>query len=851
MQMLRAGGDLLQDARYAIRTMRGRPVFTAMAVLSLALGIGANTSIYSFMDSILMRALPVANPASLVVLNWHSKDHPSIAASFAGSTYRDAILGYNSGNFPYAAFELFSSNREMFADVFGFSGAGRLNVQFRGAADLAVGQYVTGTYFSGLGVVPATGRLIAPDDDRPGAPPVVALSYSYAERRFGDPSRAIGESLLINKQPFTVVGVAAPEFFGVDPAGKQDLFLPQHESLLLERVFSGVQTKYTDPNSYWIQIMARLRPGVTRQQAEAALSPAFYRFVESTAKKPEDRRDLPLLVLKEGAGGLDSLRRQYAKPIYVLLALVGLILAIACANIANLLLAHASGRRREMALRLSLGAGRGRVIRQLLTESLMLSLAGGLLGIAFARWGISALTLLIANGRDNFTLYAQLNWHVLAVTTALAVATGLLFGLAPAFQSTRVDLLTALKQTRAGEAGATHSSRFRVSLGHVLIVAQIAISLLLVVAAGLFVRSLQQLNSIRIGFNRENVLLVTLNASQAGYKDDALLHFYADLHQRFRAMPGVRSSSFSNYTLMTNSRNTSDMTVPGSAVKNGTLTVMNVGPDFASTMEVPVVRGREMTERDISGNTRVAIVNEQFVKKYLPGENPIGRHFVLDPTDRKLDFEIVGVMAAGRLISLKQDVQEMAFVPYTQNPRQSLNSMVYEIRAAGDPLALASTARKIVAQADARVPISEVATQARRINQTIGQERTFAMLCTCFAVLAVLIACVGLYGTMAYTVARRTNEIGIRMALGAQRRRLLWMVQRDVLVMASVGLAIGLPVAYASSHVVESFLFGLKAHDPATMMIAAGVLLGAAFLAGYGPAWKASRLDPWKALRDE
>jgi len=822
-----------------------------MAVLSLALGIGANTSIYSFMDSILMRSLPVANPASLVVLNWHSKDHPGVAANFSGSTFKDAVLGYNSGNFPYAAFELFSANHEMFSDVFGFSNAGRLNVQIRGAADLAAGQYVTGTFFAGLGVAPAAGRLIEPDDDRAGGVPIAVLSYSYAERRFGDPARATGETLLINNQPFTVVGVAAPEFFGVNPAGKQDVFLPQHTSLLLEKVFSGDQTKYTDPNSYWIQIMARLRPGVTREQAQAATAPTFYRFAESTVKKPEDRRDLPLLVLKEGAGGLDSLRRQYTKPLYVLMTLVGLILAIACANIANLLLAHASGRRREMALRLSLGAGRGRVIRQLLTESLMLSLTGGLLGIAFARWGISALTLLIANGRDNFTLYAQLNWHVLAVTTGLSVATGLVFGLAPAFQSTRVDLVTALKQTRAGEAGVSHGSRFRVSLGQVLIVTQIAISLLLVVAAGLFVRNLQQLNAIRIGFNRENVLLVTLSASQAGYKDEALMRFYADLHQRFRGMPGVRSSSFSNYTLLTDSRNTSDMSVPGFTGKAGNLIVMNVGPDFASTMEVPIVRGRDMTERDVLGTHRVAIVNEQFANRYLRGENPIGRHFTLDPTDRKLDFEIVGVMAAGRLISLKQDVKEMAFVPYTQNPRQSLNSMVYEIRATGDPLALASTARKIVAQADARVPISEVATQSRRINQTIGQERTFAMLCTCFAVLAVLIACVGLYGTMAYTVSRRTNEIGIRMALGAQRRRLLWMVQRDVLVMALAGLAIGLPVAYASSHVVESFLFGLKAHDPATMIIAAAVLLGAAFLAGYGPAWKASRLDPWTALRDE
>jgi predicted permease len=831
--------------------MAGRPLFTAMAVLSLALGIGANTAIYSFMDSILMRSLPVQDPERLVVLNWHSKDHPAIASSFSGSTYKDAHWGYTSGNFPYAAFELLSEPREVFANVFGFSGAGRLNVQIRGVADLAAGQYVTGTFFAGLGVPPAAGRLIDANDDVPGAPAVAVVSHGYAQRRFGDVSKAAGEAILINNIPFTIAGVAAPEFFGVNPAGPQDVFLPQHTNLLLERVFTADQTRYTDKNYYWIQIMARLRPGVSMAQAQAATAPAFHRFIESTARKPEELRDLPTLHLQEGAGGLDSLRRQYAKPLYVLMTLVGLILAIACANIANLLLARAAGRRREMALRLSLGAGRGRVIRQLLTESLVLSGLGGLLGIAIARWGITALTLLIANGRDQFTLNAELNWNVLAVTIGLSLLTGLLFGLAPAFESTRVDLITALKQTRAGESGQRIHSRFRVPLGKALIVAQIAISLLLVVAAGLFVRTLQQLNAIRIGFNRENVLLVTLNATQAGYKDDTLMRFYGGLRERFRSLPGARSVTFSNYTLLTNSSNTSIVQVPGYTGKAASLTVLNVGPDFASTMEVPLLRGRELSEREVAGATKVAVVNEQFVQKYFANENPLGRHFIIGGKGREVSFEIIGVMATGRLISLKRDIPEMAFVPYTQNPRQSLGSMVYEIRAAGDPLAMAQAARRIVAQADARVPVSEVSTQSRRIDQTIGQERTFAMLCSCFAILAVLIACVGLYGSMAYNVARRTNEIGIRMALGAERRRLMWMVLRDVLWMTAAGLLIGVPVAYASSHVVESFLFGLKANDPLVLGAAAGVLLVAAVAAGYGPASRASRLDPWTALRDE
>jgi macrolide transport system ATP-binding/permease protein len=864
MNLFRAGEQFAQDTRYAVRTMAGRPLFTAMAALSLALGIGANTAIYSFLDSILMRALPVQDPESLVVVNWHSKDHPAVAHSFSGSTYKDAHYGYTSGNFPFAAFESLVANQQVFSHTFAFSGAGRLNVQIHGQADLAAGQYVSGTFFTGLGVPPGAGRLIDPTDDRPGAPPVVVASYGYAQRRFGDPAKALGESILVNNIPFTIVGVAAPEFFGVNPAGAQDVFLPLHTNLLLERVFGADQTKYTNENYYWAQIMARLRPGVSLQQAEAAVAPVFRRFVEGTVRKEKERRDLPILHLQAGAGGLDSLRRQYGKPLYVLMTMVGLILAIACANIANLLLARAAGRRREMAVRLSLGAGRGRVIRQLLTESVLLAALGGVLGIAFARWGIAALTLLIANGRDQFTLHAELNWHVLAVTTGLALATGLLFGLAPAIQSTRVDLVTALKQTRAGESRVRLRSWMRVSLSQALIATQIAISLLLLVGAGLFARTLSNLNAIQVGFNRENVLLVTVNATQAGYKDDRLMRYYADLRKGFAELPGVRSATFSNYTLMTDSRNTSTLRVPGAPAQAdgrvcsgcagaplSSVTILNTGPDFFSTMEIPLVNGRDITERDITGAVHVAVVNELFATRYFPNENPVGRHFQIERTGKDDDFEIIGVARTGPMISLKQAIPEMAYVPYTHNPRQSLGSMVYELRVAGEPLALGAAARRAVQQIDARVPVSEISTQARRIDQTIGQERTFAVLCTCFAILAVVIAGVGLYGTMAYSVARRTNEIGIRMALGAPRRRLLWMVLRDVLLIAAAGLAIGLPVAYATSHVVESFLFRMKANDPSVMAIAAVVLLAAAALAGYGPAWRASRVDPWTALRDE
>ncbi len=843
--------QFVQDLRYAARVMAAQPLFTAMAALSLALGIGANTAIYSFMDAILMRALPVQDPQSLIVFNWHANKRPPVIHSSSGSQWEEPRLGLTSGNMPYGFFEEVRSDKAVFASVFGFSNGGALNAQIHGQADLAPTQYVTGDFFAGLGVPPAAGRLIDPADDREGAPLVATISYGYAQRRFGEPSKAVGQTMLINGNPFTIVGVAAPEFFGVNPAGAQDVYVPMHSSILLESIYGGnSRAKYTEATYYWIQMMARLRPGVSRQRAEAAMVPVFQHFADSAAVNAREHANLPLLILKEGAGGLDFLRRQYSKPLYILMTLVALILAIACANIANLLLARAAARQREMALRLSLGAGRLRVVRQLLTESVALAMLGGALGVAFAKWGIGALTLLLANGRENFTLHAALNWHVLALTVGLSVATGALFGLAPALQSTKVDLVSALKQTRSGGAGRSFHRGLRFNLSQALAVAQIAISLLLLVAAGLFVRTLGNLHSVALGFNRENLLLVSLNARQAGYQDAALMRFYDNLLGQFGAIPGVRSATLSNYAMVSQSLNSTDVTIPGVTAPNSGTDVLNVGPRFFSTMQIPILLGHEIEDRDAAGSTPVAVINEVFARKYLVGQNPIGRHFVLGGGKNRIDFQIIGVAKTALLVSLKDEVDPTVYVSYNQNPRQSL-SMVYELRAGGDPTGLAASVRRIVREADPRIPISSLRTEDRVIEQTIGQERTFATLCTCFAVLAAIIAFVGLYGLMAYSVARRTNEIGIRMALGAERRRLMWMVLREVLAMALLGLAIGLPAALAGTRYVASFLFQMKPNDPISLAAASAALLAASVLAGYGPAWRASRVDPWTALRDE
>lgn len=836
-----------QDLRYGWRTLRTTPLFTAMAVLSLALGIGANTAIYSFMDAILMRALPVHHPEELVILNWDTKGFPRVVHGLSGTWHGDPLTGFTSGNYPYPAFELLRANTTVLSSLFAFEDAGLLNLTVEGHAELAGGQFVSGGFFGGLGVSPAEGRLITDDDDRIGAPSIVVISHQYWQRRFGASAGAVGQSIVIDNTPFTIAGVSAPGFFGVNPAGAPDLFIPMHAApLLAASPQDEARRKFLDKNFYWVELMGRLRPGIRRERANAELSAQFHDFADGTASTGEEKTDLPVLLLADGGGGIDSLRRQYSQPLYVLMTLAGLILAIGCANIASLLLARASARRREMAVRLSLGAGRLRVIRQLLTESVLLGSIGGMFGVCVAAAGIQFITWLLANGRNNFTLHATLNWPVLCFTLALSLITGILFGLAPAIQATNVDVTPALKETWASVPRGRHR------LSKLLVVSQIAISLLLIIAAGLFVRTLSNLHSVELGFNRENMLLFSLNAKPAGYKDAALARFYADLRTRFRDIPGVREVSLSQFALVSGAGSQYGVTVPGVPAPPGRqpgTSVLKVGPSFFTAMQIPVLLGREIQERDTTASGRVAVVNEVFAKKYFANENPVGRRFGLTE-DGPADIEIIGVSKTARYNSLKRDIPPVVYIPYSQDPR-NLSGMTFELRAAGDPLALVNTVRQIVHQAEPRVPISNVNTQARQIDQTINQERTFAQLSTCFAALALLISSIGLYGTTAYNVARRTSEIGIRMALGAERRRVIWMVLRELVSLTATGVAIGTVLAWGTSRYVESFLFGIKHNDPLAMMLSVAILTAVSILAGYAPASRASRMDPIAALRHE
>jgi predicted permease len=859
--------QFVQDLRYGLRTILRNPVFSILGALSLALGIGANTAIYSFMYALLMRSLPVPDPESLVVLKWHLSGNKNVDDSvlhhISGQIYDDPRTGSTSAVFPFPAFEILRKSNEALSALFAYRPARRLNVMIMGQAEVTSGEYVSGNYFQGLGILPAAGRLIMEDDDRAGAPGVVVLSYGFAQRRFGDAAGAEGRPVLVNNTPFTAIGVTPPGFFGVDPSKAPDLYLPFHADTLFNPELSpGPSDRYLDKHYYWTEMMGRLRPGVTRAQAQTALGTKFEGWVASTATNELESKNLPEFLLREGATGLDNLRRTYSQPLYILLAMVGLILAIACANIANLLLARAAARRREIAVRLSVGAGRWRLIRQLLTESLLLAMLGGAAGVMFAVWGIRFLTTVLAVGGETFPLRVELNLEVLAAASLLTLLTGLLFGLAPALQATRVDAMPALKETRA--AGAHSRTRLGFSLGRILVVSQMALCLLLLVGAGLFVRTLSNLRSLEVGFQRENILLFKLNARQAGHRDPEISSFYSCLAKRLAAVPGVRAASMANSPLIGDGawgwpvvplgkeRPEKAPSGHGSGAARTATRVLGTGPGFFTTMRLPLLSGRVFDERDRVGSPPVAIVNEAWVKVNLGGGNPVGQRVTSFGLRMKPQvMEIIGLAKNAKYDDLTGDYPAVVYLPFEQSLDVPIDEMTFFLRTSGNPLALASAVREIVHQADARIPVAGLSTQTAQIEREMSPETLFARLCSASAILALTIACVGLYGTTSYTVARRTGEIGIRIALGAPRGRVVWMVLRDVLILAILGLAISLPAALGVSRIVQSLLYEVKPGDPRVMISAAAILLAAALMAGFVPARKASRIDPMTAVRHE
>jgi predicted permease len=844
--------QLGHDVRYALRTMASNKTFTALTVMCLALGIGANTTIFSFMDSILFRSLPVDDPRSLITLSWRtpkplSPDSPSPIRALRGFVTQDGG-GSRAVVWPYPAFEMFRSEDGVFASVFGHHVANGLLVD-GGEGGLADGTYVTGGYFPSLGVRALAGRMLNAADDRLGAPPAIVLSAAFGRERYGSVAAAVGRSIRLENVSFTVVGVTPPEFFGLDPARSPDFFIPVHTGPLLRAQGApGSDPKmYQDAQDYWLIVAGRLRPGMNRVQAQTILRLRFEQFVAGVVTSPEQLRITPNLAIEDGVGGLDGLRRRYRDPLYVLLVMVMLILAIACANVASLLTSRAAARRREIAVRLSVGAGRLRVIRQLLTESVMLALLGGIVGVGLSFWGTRLLTRLLANGQEGFTLRAELNWQVLAFTAAVSIVTGLVFGLAPAVHTTRFSIFPALKGTRATDVDAVRGWRFRPRLGHVLVVAQIALSLVLLVGAGLFTRTVSNLRSTELGFNRDGLLLATMATARARYSDDAVKTFYGDLRSRLQQIPGVEDVTLSWSVLAGGGTYVRPVSIPDTGVRRSEINIQVIGAAFFKTMQIPILAGRAITADEVTTRRAVAVVDRQFAETYFPGTDPLGRKIDVEGEGV---LEIVGVSANARHDIVRGDVRPVVYFTYAWDPHP-LYQMVFELRTAADPMTYADSVRQVVRDMNPAVSVTSIRTQTTNVDRTINQEIVFARLSNVFALLALLITCVGLYGTVSYGMARRTEEIGIRMALGASKASVLRLAFGQVLWLGVGGLIVGVPAALAASGFIERFLWGIAPSDPATIAAMVATSLLAMCLAGYVPASRAARIDPLAALRAE
>ncbi len=857
---------LWQDLRYALRTLRRNPGFTMVVALSLALGIGTNTVVFSLLDAVLLKTLPVKEPERLVLFRLLEGEK----TIFSGGTGdvdggRDQATGLKiSTSFPYPALDHFRARNESLSDVFAFALLRQVNVSVDGQPEVVVGQVVSGNYFAGLGLPALLGRTLIDADDRAGAEPAAVISYKYWQRRFSGDLAVVGKVVYLSDTAFTIAGVTPPEFYGTLDIGRiPDISVPMARLPQIQpQVYPLSDTGYT-----WLNIMGRLKPGISAPIAQAEFNLAFQQYAAELQKTIREQRSVPQLDLASGSQGLVAARRKFSEPLRLLMDIVGLVLAVACLNVANLLLARAAMRRKEIAVRLTAGANRLRLVRQLLTESLLLAVLGAALGLVFAYWGKDALVALRPLEGAATLPDLKLDLRLLAFTAVVTALTGILFGLAPALRATKVDLISALKDY----AGQTGNSRSRFSKG--LVVAQVATSLLLLIGAGLFVRTLGNLTRIDVGFNREGLLLLTVNPGTIGYKGERLANLYPQLLERINTTPGVRSATASEYSLL-GGISSSGLCVPGYTPQPGenmSLPRLGVAANFFETMGMPILRGRGLTQKDSepmisalailqsSGGKppegflvprQAAVINQTMARKYFPNVDPIGRRFGFSSNcGGGGGIEIVGVVRDAKYGRLKEEIRPTAYTPYVQIPRGAPNQMTFSVRTAGDPTAMITAIQKAVQVVEPKLPIFAVKTQEAQIAEILSQSRLFASLSSFFGLLALVLVAIGLYGVMSYTVARRTQEIGVRMALGAQAGDVLWLVMRETLWLALAGVALGIPAALVATRWIENQLFGLTPCDPLIITLVTLSLMAVMTLAGYLPARKAAQVDPLVALR--
>jgi predicted permease len=821
--------NTLQDLRFALRVLRGSPGFTLAVSLSLALGIGANTAIFSLIDAVMWRLLPVQRPAELQLLT-HGQ----------GSSFE--------GGFTFAQFRSMRTQTRLMPELAGWSSV-RVNVSVDGAVEPpAAGQLVSGNYFSLLGVRAAAGRPIGREDDLvPNGHPVALISHAYWKRRFGLAPSTIGRTILLSGHPFTIIGVTPPEFFGLEVGSAPAIFVPM---MMQPTVMPSSENLLEHPGQYltWVQVFGRLDPALRPSLAASQLETPFHQEIPHGGKFASMEKER--LRLAPAAAGLSELRREFSAPLYLLMALVGIVLVIACANTANLLLARAAARQPEFAMRVALGAPRRRLISQLLVESVVLSSAGGALGLLLAGWATRLLVAYLSSGREPIILDLNPNPRILAFTAAISLFTGISFGLVPALRATRMAAGLSLKSV----SGSSRGSFGSMWSGRILAVVQVALSLVLLVGAGLFVRSFQNVNNQDAGFARDSVLVVRIEPKGSNQRnaDGALPRLdrtYRDLIGQVGSLPGVQSVGMAQFTPTSPRGASAPFTLPSGEELRAFLPM--VYPNFFQASGIAFAAGRDFGRGDLSENSpQVAVVNETFARRAFPRDNPIGKRIALADEPR----EIIGVVKDSRYLNPRGETPPTVYQPYLQ-VHTGRGQMALYVRVRGNRAAVLPQLRETIQNVDRDLPMFEIQTLDQEMDAVLMRERLLATLSGLFSLLATLLAAVGLYGLLAFAVVQRRKEIGIRMALGAQAGDVVWTVMREVLVLAALGALIGIPAALIVARLaatrISGLLFGLEATDPVTIAAATLGMLLAAALAGFLPAAKAARIDPLRALRAE
>ncbi len=959
--------QLWQDIRYGLRMLAKSPGFAAVAILTLALGIGANTAIFSLIDAVLLRSLSVEKPSQLVLLKWSARKAPNIHGyQSAGDCASDLRFGASNPSGCSFSEPIFRevAQANVFSGTAAFANAGRLNRSGNGPASVINGQLVSGDFFRTMGLKAAIGRLIDANDDTAAAASVTVLNYGYWQSAFGGSRDVIGRTIELNNVAFTIIGVVEQRFTGISPGSDYDVWLPLSDG---QRINTSGPFRWNDRQAdvsyWWLTVVGRVKPDIPTPQAQAVLSGLFRNEMlhgavslfhggepmggpprgggpaggggarremilgggpppgagapggspapaqlapgkgpmltrhevpgvgmpQSAGNKPilmpapqgatppggpqgsqmekgprtlSTAEDNPEITLVPAQSGLSGSRTRYSDPLYVLMLAVGIILLIACANVAGLMLARSAARQKEMAVRLALGAGRARVVRQLLTESVMLSALGGGLGILLAYWGAHAILSFVSSNQPRPLGFAMdLDLRVLGFTIAISLITGILFGIAPAFRSARVDLTPTLKEGEGISAGWARGAGKWVSTSNALVVAQVALAMVVLVGAGLLVRTLQNLRSIDVGFDSHNILIFGIDPTLVGYKGAAVDSFYRDLQGRLAETPGVKAASYSMMPLLSNGLMITSFHWPGTPQdQDSEADDLGVGPNFFETLHIPFLMGRSFNASDFevaasnrgdqpSSAPTPVIVNQAFVEKYVGKENPLGIHFGETAGDANgpanPGCEIIGVVRDAKYNSLRREIHAMMYTP------QSAGGATFELRTAADPQAILPAVREVVAQVNTNLPLFNVATESQQIDRLLFQERLVARLASFFGLLALVLACIGLYGLLSYEVARRTREIGIRMALGGRSKDVLGLVLNQGIALAVVGAVVGAAVALSVMRYLSSMLYDVHANDPLTLIAVALLLILVALAACFIPAQRAMRVDPMVALRHE